>query len=153
MFLHMSVILSTGGSLYDVTSCLAAGEVLCPGRVSVRGWVCVQGVCVQGGLCQEHPTLYDKEQAVRILLECILVWYNLCRKCMKMKKLDGVERCAPLVSDRSVCLNGCMRVYMYMCMYRRMYVQPSIHFALIDCWGYDVMWCKNCQSCRLRVVD
>ena len=88
MFLHMSVILSTGGSLYDVTSCLAAGGVLCPRRVSVRGWVCVQGVCVQEGLCQEHPTLYDKEQSVRILLKCILVWYNFCRKCMKMNKLD-----------------------------------------------------------------
>ena len=148
MFLHMSVILSTGGSLYDVTSSLAAGGVLCPRRVSVRGWVCVQGVCVQEGLCQEHPTLYDKEQSVRILLKCILVWYNFCRKCIKINKLDWVERCASLVSDRSVCLNGCMRVYMYMCMYIRMYVNPSILFALID-----LMWCKNCQSCRLRVVD
>ena len=50
MFLHLSVILfmEEGG--------------LCAGG----------GVSVQGGLCQGDPP-YGKEQAVRILLECILV--------------------------------------------------------------------------------
>ena len=55
MFLHLSVILfmEEGG--------------LCPGGLCARG-----GVSVQGGLCQGDPP-YGKEQAVRILLECILV--------------------------------------------------------------------------------
>ena len=47
MLLHLSVILFTWG-------------------------VSVQGVSVQRGLCQGDPP-YSKEQAVRILLECILV--------------------------------------------------------------------------------
>ena len=99
MFLHTSVILSRGGSLYDVTSCLLFRRVLCPRGVSVQGeslsgggsvsrGFSVQGVSVQGGLCQGDPILYGKEQAVRILLEYIFVWYNFCRKCMKMNRLD-----------------------------------------------------------------
>ena len=66
MFLHMSVILSTGrGYLYDVTSYLAAwshvpsGEgVSIPGPLFLLGSLCVgrslstsQGVSVQVGLC------------------------------------------------------------------------------------------------------
>ena len=51
MFLHVSVILSTGWSLYDVTSCLAAmlilGEaVSCPGG---------RGLCQGGSLYGDSP--------------------------------------------------------------------------------------------------
>ena len=43
--------------------------------VSVLGSLCL-GVSVQGGLCHRDP-LYSNEQAVHILLECILV----CSSC------------------------------------------------------------------------
>ena len=49
MFLHLCVILFTG-----------------------RG-ISVQGVSVQGGLCQGDSPPYGKVWAVRILLECFLV--------------------------------------------------------------------------------
>ena len=76
-FLHVSVILSTGESRYDVTSCLAAwsyvpsGEgdlsrILCPGGLclgcSSRGSLSVWGVAVQGGLYK---------WVVRILLDIL----------------------------------------------------------------------------------
>ena len=54
----MSVILSMGkGSLYNVTSCLAAWSNVPSRGVSVWG-VSVQGeVSVQGGLCPEGPPI------------------------------------------------------------------------------------------------
>ena len=66
MFLHMSVILFTGG-------------VLCPGRGglcqggSLTGGLCPGGSLSKGGLCQGDPPPYGKEREVRILLEYILV--------------------------------------------------------------------------------
>ena len=77
---HAPQVIRPGGSL-------SGGEFsgLCPGLggVSVQDWgISVQGV---GGLCpgvsvqrvvsvRETPLLYGNERAVRILLECILVW-------------------------------------------------------------------------------
>ena len=56
------------------------GGHLCPGRgslskeVSVRqGSLCPEGVFVWGGLCHGDPP-YGNERAVRLLLECILVF-------------------------------------------------------------------------------
>ena len=74
MFLHMSVILSTGwrGSLYDVTSCpmfLLGGLCLWPHVTS--GGVCPERVSVQGVSQTETPP--TEERVVHILLECILV--------------------------------------------------------------------------------
>ena len=47
---------------------------LCPGGSLSRGGLCLEGGLYPGGLCQEDPLPpYGKEQAVRILLECILV--------------------------------------------------------------------------------
>ena len=90
MFLHLSVILFTGGSLFRGFSVQGG---LCPGVslsrgvsvqwVSVQGW---QGVSVQGwqggggGRCSvqegslswRSPGMME-ERTVRILLECILV--------------------------------------------------------------------------------
>ena len=43
-----------------------------PGRSLSRG------VSVQGGLCQGDPPAHSKQQAVRILLECILVYLKYC---------------------------------------------------------------------------
>ena len=66
MFLHMSVILSTRGSLYDVvTSCLPARGGLCPGD-SVQGFlskeVSVRGVFVRKTPLDREPlSLYSKE--------------------------------------------------------------------------------------------
>ena len=57
MFLHVSVILFTGGSRF-----------LCRGGLRPTGGV----VSVRGGLCHGDPS-YGNERAVRILLECILV--------------------------------------------------------------------------------
>ena len=54
---------------------------LCPGE-SLSGGLCLGGLClgvsVQGALCQgdpadRDPPTYGNEQAVRILLECILL--------------------------------------------------------------------------------
>ena len=62
--------LSRGVSVHEGVSVQGGsvqGEGLCPeGRVSIQGGLC------PGGLCQGHP-LYGNEQAVCILLECILV--------------------------------------------------------------------------------
>ena len=94
MFLHLFVILFMGGLCPGRGLCpggrgsLSRGKgvsvwgVLCPGgrgslsggRGSLSGGVSVQG---QGGLCQGDP-LYGKERAVRILLECFLVFYCAC---------------------------------------------------------------------------
>ena len=71
MFLHLSVILVTGGFLSKAgAGCLSRrvsveGGALCPGGGSV------QGVSVQG----DPRTV--KERAVRILLECILVYRKI----------------------------------------------------------------------------
>ena len=56
MFLHLSVILFTGGF------------------VSVQGDLCPGWGGLQGGLCSVLVSVpYGKERTVRILLECILV--------------------------------------------------------------------------------
>ena len=52
-----------GGSLYNITSCLAAWS-----------HVPLGGISAQGGLCQGDPPLpYSEEWAVCILLECFLL--------------------------------------------------------------------------------
>ena len=66
MFLHLSVILFTWGSVSGGGEFCSEG-CLCPGRFLSRG-SSVRG----GGLCQ-GDTPYSKERAVRILLKCILV--------------------------------------------------------------------------------
>ena len=66
----------------QVSVCPQGGGLsLCPGGSLSRG-VSVQGVSVQGGLFMSchvmscHGDLpYSNERAVRILLECILVWF------------------------------------------------------------------------------
>ena len=68
MFLHVSVILFIGGVSVSVLGGLCCGG-LC------QGGLCPGGVSVQGGLCHGDPP-YGNEQAVLILLECILV-YNI----------------------------------------------------------------------------
>ena len=88
MFLHLSVILFTGGGGICVQRGFCRGG-LCPGMtgVSVQGISGGGGLCpgtrgifqsrvsVQGGLCQRPPPPpYGKEWAARILLECSLVF-------------------------------------------------------------------------------
>ena len=92
MFLHLSVSHSVqGGSLYDVTSCLAAWS-----HVPSGGGLCLwshvpsrRGLCPGGSLClgvfsvqrslsgreflSGRPPPYGEERAVRILLECFLL--------------------------------------------------------------------------------
>ena len=81
MFLHLSVILFTGGGLCPGGVRLLSRRSLSRG-VSVKGGtaeynlpaISVQGgVSVWGGLCQADPSPYGNELAVRILLECIFV--------------------------------------------------------------------------------
>ena len=103
MFLHLSVILFARAGLcpnmhhrsHDQGGSLSRGLSVCGGCLS---WgVCVQGrfclgVSVQGGLChggsqsrglcgeeglRQRDPPYGNEQAVCILLECILVLYSL----------------------------------------------------------------------------
>ena len=61
-FLHVPVILSTGGSLYDVTSCLAAWS-----HVPSRGLPPGGSVSEEGEWAQIPPC--PEKWAVRILLE------------------------------------------------------------------------------------
>ena len=63
MFLHLSVILFTGGSLSKE-------------GVSVQGGLCLGGLC-PGGFCQgvPPPPPYCYVRVVRILLERILVFF------------------------------------------------------------------------------
>ena len=74
MFSYVSVILFTGGSWS-----LSWGEGdLCPGGslsggVSVWGGLCPGRVSVWGSMSWRPPP-YGNERAVRILLECILVF-------------------------------------------------------------------------------
>ena len=66
MFSHLSVIVFTEG--------VSLSRGLSVQGVSVQSGVSIQeGLCPEGGLCQGDP-LYGKERAVRILLECILVF-------------------------------------------------------------------------------
>ena len=65
MFLHLSVILFTEGGVHR-------GSL---SRVFLLREVSVEGVSVQGGLCQVEPP-YNKEQVERILLEYILVFFH-----------------------------------------------------------------------------
>ena len=80
MFSQASVILFTGG--VSVPTC-TTGHInwincrLYPGG-SLSGGLCPGGfcpgsLCPGGGLCKGDPP-YGNERAVRILLECILVW-------------------------------------------------------------------------------
>ena len=66
MFLHLSVILFTGRGL-------------CRGGLC-RGDLCRGGLCLGGSLSRGVPVrkthLYGKERAVRILLECFLVYIH-----------------------------------------------------------------------------
>ena len=89
MFLHMSVILFTGGGGSESLSQGVSLWGFCPGGLCPRGvsvWgVCPGGLCpgglclggslsgglCPGGLCNGDPP-YGSERAVCILLECIL---------------------------------------------------------------------------------
>ena len=51
---------------------LCRGGGLCPGG---RG-LCPDGVSVQGGLCDRDPSRTVEEREVRILLECILLYFR-----------------------------------------------------------------------------
>ena len=78
--------LSIGRYLYDVTFCpmflrrVSVQGGPCSGRSLSRGSLSRERVSVQGGLCQGHPrtenpsTQCGEERAVRILLECFLVY-------------------------------------------------------------------------------
>ena len=66
MFLYLSVILVTGGSLSK-----AGAGCLCSGGSLSKGVGTVQGVSVQG-----DPRTVE-ERALRILLECILVYLKI----------------------------------------------------------------------------
>ena len=72
MFLHVSVILFTGGVWVSVLGGVSILGGLCPGGLCPGGslsW----GLCLEGGgLCHGDPP-YSNERAVRIVLECILV--------------------------------------------------------------------------------
>ena len=54
---------------------------LCLGGLCLGG-LCPGGLCPQGGLCRETPNPESKKQAIRILLECILVHFNV-------RKIEG----------------------------------------------------------------
>ena len=69
LFLHLSVILFTGEwglCMMSLPVWLAGDSV--QGGVSVQRDLCLEGVSVQGGLCQGDSPC-SKERAVRILLE------------------------------------------------------------------------------------
>ena len=63
-----------GGSLSRGGLCLGVSmqEGLCRGGVSVQG----AGVSVQLGLCDRDPSRTVEEREVRILLECILLYFR-----------------------------------------------------------------------------
>ena len=76
MFLHMCVIMFTGGVGLCLGVSLSRG-CLCLGG-SLSGGLCPggsvsRGICVQGGLCQGDLP-YGNVWAVHILPECILVY-------------------------------------------------------------------------------
>ena len=87
MFLHLSVILFTGGgggfSVLFVQGglCPEGGRSLCKGGGSLR-----RGDSIQGFSVRETTPLYDKEWAVRILLE-----YILCSACYCMFTLTDTN--------------------------------------------------------------
>ena len=71
MFLHLSVILFTGGG-----GVLSRGEYLCPGASdSVQRSLCLGGLCPGGSLRERPP--YGNVWVVRILLEWILDSHKL----------------------------------------------------------------------------
>ena len=74
IFLHVSVILFTGGGCLHPGG-LFPGEGLCPLGGSLSRGVCLGGVSVMG-----TPS-YGNERAVRILLECILVLCEITDRC------------------------------------------------------------------------
>ena len=72
LFLQVSVC-PQGVSVQGRGFCTKDGS-LSRGGVSVQGrGLCPEGVSVQRVLCQGNPSPYGYVQAVRILLECILV--------------------------------------------------------------------------------
>ena len=68
-----------GGSLYDVTSYLAACSHVPSGGGLCLGEVLSKGSLSRGGLCQ------GEERVLRILLECFLVKYILTRHVFEMR--------------------------------------------------------------------
>ena len=78
LVLHVSVILSTGGSLYEITSCLGASSHvpsggLCPwSHVPPGGFSVQRGSLSRGSLFRGDPPESEK-WAVCIPLECFLV--------------------------------------------------------------------------------
>ena len=87
--------------------------------VSVKGslsrGVSVQGVSVQvGGLCQADPP-YGNEQMVRILLECILIFYRIYliqrirqKSKQKLEKVDYLILLTPNVMQVAVTIKICI---------------------------------------------
>ena len=71
-FLHLSVILFTGGSLSggSLWGGVSVGGSL--SRGSLSGWSLSRG-SLYGGVSVRRQPPYGKERTVRILLECILV--------------------------------------------------------------------------------
>ena len=70
MFLHLSVILVTGGLCRRLGRGVSVQEGLCR-----KGWDCPGGLC-SGGSVQGDPRTVE-ERALRILLECILVYRKI----------------------------------------------------------------------------
>ena len=70
IFLHLSVILFTGG--------ISVQGGPCPRESLSRGSPSLGGLCL-GGSVRKTPTCTMKERGVRILLECILVIYQSVR--------------------------------------------------------------------------
>ena len=75
MFLHLSVILFTGGSMCGRWACVA-GVCVCGGVCAWgHAWqgICVAGGCAYGGSMCAWQERWPLQRTVRILLECILV--------------------------------------------------------------------------------
>ena len=82
MFIHLSVILYTGGSLYDVSSCLAAwyhvpsGGVSVPSPMFLLDGVSVRGRCPpldRGSLDRDPPSRRPAKLVVPILHVDVLI--------------------------------------------------------------------------------
>ena len=103
----------------QVSVCPQGGLSLCPGVVSVQGGSLSRGVSIQGslsrgslsggslfrgisacwvsvhgGLCH-GDTLYGNERAVRILLECILVFHSFIHSSLPLFIRNGFHGASP----------------------------------------------------------
>ena len=115
MFLHVSAILLTGGSLCPGVIPVQGGSVqgvslsrgaFCPGGSLSRGAFCPGG-SLSGGISVRETTLYGNEQAVRILVLLMVSVLSIHSTIIILIKIDS----------KSTSLSHCL---------------------LIGCWG------KNC---------